>query len=95
MESTTINTQAFKLLEGEFSTFEAKEILIHLIKQEINLHHIRDWSSQERYGKRDEFSVQKINELKETRNSILEIIQSAKEEGLSLKINTNISIELI
>jgi hypothetical protein len=94
MKDTIITKQTFELVKGDFSTNAAKEILLNLIDQKISFHNLRDWRSQEKYGKPDEHSLKRINELKESRATILEIIQVAKEEGLTLNINANISVEL-
>jgi hypothetical protein len=95
MEKVLVNKQTEDLVRGEYSAVEAKEIVSNLISQKINFHNLRDFSSLERYGKRDENSLKRIEELKESRESMLEIIDMAKEEGKTVKINSNITIELI
>ncbi|MGJ3236059.1 hypothetical protein [Marivirga sp.] len=95
MEKVLVNKQTEDLVRGEYSAVEAKEIVSNLISQKINFHNLRDFSSLERYGKRDENSLKRIEELKESRKSMLEIIDMAKEEGKTVKINSNITIELI
>jgi len=83
------------LVRGEYSAVEAREIVSNLISQKINFHNLRDFSSRERYGKSDEDSLRRIEELKVSRQSMFEIIDAAKEEGKTVKINSNITIELI
>lgn len=95
MEKLLVNKQTEDLVRGEYSAVEAREIVSNLISQKINFHNLRDFSSQERHGKSDENSLKRIEELKESRKSMLEIINMAKEEGKTVKINSNITIELI
>lgn len=95
MEKVLVNKQTEDLVRGEYSAVEAREIVSNLISQKINFHNLRDFSSYERYGKPDENSVKRIAELKESRKLMLEIIDAAKEEGKTVIINSNITIELI
>ena len=95
MENIAIETQNLELIKGEFSVLEAKELLFNLINQKINFHNLRDWSSQERYGMPDENSVQRIQQLKQSKESLQELVQIARKEGLSFKIDAKISIELV
>lgn len=95
MEKILVNKQTEDLVRGEYSAVEAREIVSNLISQKINFHNLVDFSSYERYGKPDENSVKRIAELKESRKSLLEIIEAAKKEGKTVKINSNITIELM
>ncbi|WMN12965.1 hypothetical protein QYS49_35125 [Marivirga salinae] len=95
MEQVLINKQEKDLLRGEYSAEEAKEIISNFITQKINFHNMRNFRSQVRYEKPDENSLKRIEELKESRKSIMELINTAKEEGKMLKIDSTITIELI
>jgi len=95
MEKVLVNKQTEDLVRGEYSAEEAKEIVSNLIMQKINFHNLRDFSSRERYGKADENSLKRIEELKESRQLMFEIIEAAKEDGKAVKINSSITIELI
>jgi histidinol phosphatase-like PHP family hydrolase len=95
MEKVLVNKQTEDLVRGEYSAEEAKEIVSNLIMQKINFHNLRDFSSRERYGKADEISLKRIEELKESRQLMFEIIEAAKEDGKAVKINSSITIELI
>jgi histidinol phosphatase-like PHP family hydrolase len=95
MEKVLVDKQTEDLVRGEYSAVEAREIVSNLISQKINFHNLRDFSSRERYGKPDENSLKRIEELKESRQSMFEIIDAAKEEGKAVKINSSITIELI
>lgn len=95
MEQVLITKQKKDLLRGDYSAEEAKEIISNFITQKINFHNIRNYSSQVKYEKPDENSLKRIEELKESRKSIMELINAAKEEGRRLKIDSSITIELI
>jgi hypothetical protein len=41
------------IIEGNYSYDEAKEILMNMFTSKINYHNIKNWSSQERFGKED------------------------------------------
>ncbi|WP_375580916.1 hypothetical protein ABWH96_07835 [Marivirga tractuosa] len=95
MEQVVVNKQKKDLLRGEYSAEEAKEIISNFITQKINFHNMRNYSSQIRYERPDENSLIRIEELKESRKSLMELINTAKEEGRTLKIDSTITIELI
>lgn len=95
MEQVVVNKQKKDLLRGKYSAEEAKEIISNFITQKINFHNMRNYSSQIRYERPDENSLIRIEELKESRKSLMELINTAKEEGRTLKIDSTITIELI
>ncbi|HET8861422.1 hypothetical protein [Marivirga sp.] len=95
MEKTLNKNQTEALMRGEYSASDAKEIIFNLIKQKINFHNFRNFSSQERFGKPDEESVQRMEELRKSREQMLELINTAKKEGKTVRLKSNISIELI
>jgi hypothetical protein len=95
MENILVKKQTEDLVRGEYSAVEAKEIVSNLISQKINFHNLRDFSSRERFGKADENSLKRIEELKKSREAMFELIAAAKEEGKTVKINSNITIELL
>ena len=53
--------EKLKLIEGEFSFNEAREILTSMFNSKINFHNIQNWSSQERYGKDNETAQKKLS----------------------------------
>lgn len=86
--------EKLKLIEGEFSFNEAKEILTSMFNSKINFHNIQNWSSQERYGKDDETAQMKIPLLKNEIEKLDEIILEAKANNKKLIINSEINISL-
>ena len=86
--------EKLKLIEGEFSFNEAREILTSMFNSKINFHNIQNWSSQERYGKDDETAQKKIPLLKNEIEKLEEIILEAKANNKKLIINSEINISL-
>jgi hemerythrin superfamily protein len=86
--------EKLKLIEGEFSFNEAREILTSMFNSKINFHNIQNWSSQERYGKDDETAQKKIPLLKNEIEKLEEIILEAKANNKKLVINSEIYISL-
>jgi hemerythrin superfamily protein len=86
--------EKLKLIEGEFSFNEAREILTSMFNSKINFHNIQNWSSQERYGKDDETAQKKIPLLKNEIEKLEEIILEAKAKNKKLVINSEIYISL-
>jgi hypothetical protein len=86
------NKETFTLIDGNFSNEEAKEILMNIISTKIHFHEKRDFSSQERFGKKDEIAQRRIPELKESLNIINEKIAEAKSQNKKLLINSELTI---
>ena len=86
--------EKLKLIEGECSFNEAREILTSMFNSKINFHNIQNWSSQERYGKDDETAQKKIPLLKNEIEKLEEIILEAKANNKKLVINSEINISL-
>jgi cell fate (sporulation/competence/biofilm development) regulator YlbF (YheA/YmcA/DUF963 family) len=86
------NKETFTLIDGIFSNEEAKDILMNIISTKIHFHEKRDFSSQERFGKKDEIAQRRIPELKESLNIINEKIAEAKSQNKKLLINSELTI---
>ena len=63
--------QELKLIEGEFTPQDAKEILTNLYTSKLNFHLMKNFSSMERFGKSDDLSNKKIPELKNRINKVI------------------------
>lgn len=86
--------QTVKLAEGTYSAQEARELVIGLINHEINALHIRNLSSEIRFGKPDEKAWATAEKLKEEKERLLRLFKKAEAEKTSLKINSNIHISI-
>jgi hypothetical protein len=94
-ESTKTETDQFELIKGVFSPDEALEVITPLIKNKINFHNVRNFSLSIRYGSTDAWSQERIKELTRDKAAIKALLEKAKEEGKTISINSNITIEVI
>ncbi len=83
------------LIRGDFKAEEAAEFINHMLSSKINFHHRRDFSSQIRFGENDHDSLNRIDELKQSREEIVELLEYAKANNIDLRISSTISIQLI
>ncbi|MDE3125842.1 MAG: hypothetical protein KGK14_10030 [Bacteroidota bacterium] len=87
-----INT--FKLIEGDFSVVEAKELLTNLYSNKIQFHSSKNFSTQERFGHPHEGSLKRIPELKATLTEICQLLDALKQTDSRLNISANITIQI-
>jgi hypothetical protein len=81
------------LINGEFNSFEAREILLDMCNKNINFNKVQNFSSQIRFGSDDEKALHRIEQLRESVAHISEILQEAKTHDRKLKIKSFIEIE--
>ncbi len=84
----------FKLIEGIFDSTDAKEVLLGLVEYKIQFHNRRILSQDERFGVKDENSVERVKVLKEVQGQLLDLIKSAKENDQKLVINSAVHISV-
>jgi hypothetical protein len=82
----------FKLIEGRFSTEEAKEILTNIFSEKINFHLMKNFSSQERFGKDDENATNRIHQLKLELERLKDLLSNGTAEKKTLTISSEINI---
>ena len=85
----------YKLIDGVFQPSEAKKVLLDLLNTKISYHKLDDFSNHIRFNKELTNSKNRIEELLKTSNAIKEIIELANQNGMQLKIKSEITIELI
>jgi hypothetical protein len=88
------NTNDLKLIDGQFSPDEAREILMSVFIGKIDFHENKNFSSEERFGKVDLTALKRIPELQRSMDIISRIIDEAKENNETLQITTDIQISL-
>lgn len=88
-------THNLKLIEGEFTPLEARKVIFDLISSKISYHSLEAFSIKERFNGDVSDSVKRIEELKDTRKRLEEIITYTSEKGLNLKIESAIEISFI
>ena len=86
------SVQPLKLVDGIFTAEDAKDILCHLLNKKINFHQCRIFDLDERCGECDDYSVKRIEELKATKQAMLETIELAKLTGKHLRLDAEILI---
>lgn len=84
----------YELIKGDFTPDEAMEIIGHLISTKINYHNLQNFSKQVRFDIKDEASSKRIQELEISRESVKQLANMAKANGKSLRVKSNIIIEL-
>jgi len=85
--------QEFKLIEGEFTPQDGKEVLMSLYSSKLSFHQMKDFSSTERFGKNDETASKRIPELKKNMTVISAIIQEATDKKENLIVTATVDIE--
>jgi hypothetical protein len=85
-------TEKIILIDGNFSPTEAKELLMNLFINKINFHEKKNFSSHERHGKEDETATRRIPELKESVETISEIINLAITQNQKIVITSSVNI---
>jgi hypothetical protein len=88
-------TETLTIIDGNFTYDEAKEILIAMFISKINFHNIKNWSSQERFGKDDEVAQKKIPALKNEMKKLEGILAEAKAKNKKLVVSSEINISLL
>lgn len=81
------------LINDEFNSFDAREILMDMCNKNINFNKIQNFSSQIRFGEDDEKALHRIEQLRESVAHISEILENAKVHNRRLKIKSFIEID--
>lgn len=87
-------TEFITLIDGDFDDREATEILVNIFSSKINFHQVKNFSSQERYGKVDAHAAKRIIELKNGLEKALEILLNAKKNNKRLTIKSDVKITI-
>lgn len=89
------NSEKLSFINGDFTYDEAKEILIKMFNSKINFYKIKNWSSQERYGKEDSNALSKIPALNQELDRLQKLISLAKEKNKKLEVISEMRIQLM
>jgi hypothetical protein len=89
-----MKTEKLTIINGDFTCDEAKEVLMDLFRSKINFHSIKNWSSQERFGKDDLIAQERIPALTNEMQKLEEILIEAKNKNKRLIVNSDIYISL-
>ena len=88
------NTKELTLMNGNYSSDEAREILFNLFSNKINFHQMKNFSSQERLGKESKTALKRIAQLKKSMLLASKILDKAKKNNETLEILSEIKITL-
>uniref|UniRef100_UPI004049FBAD hypothetical protein n=1 Tax=Flavobacterium sp. TaxID=239 RepID=UPI004049FBAD len=89
------NVAEIKLVKGDFTAAEAKEILFPLITSKIRFHQLEVFSNRERNTGNIEYSEKRIVELEDAKEVIASRISEALNSNRKIKINGTIEIEIL
>jgi dTDP-D-glucose 4,6-dehydratase len=81
-----------KLIDGSFSKFKTRTVLMELINSKIAYHKVEKFSNEMRFGEDRDHSDKRIAELEQEKQNLLTWLDSIKEED-NLKINCVIFTE--
>ncbi|MFA9186815.1 hypothetical protein AAGV33_12635 [Flavobacterium sp. FBOR7N2.3] len=84
--------QKLKLIEGEFTSEEFKEVLSNLYSNKIKFYERKDFSSLIRSGENDLIAIKKIDELNQSVKQFLEIFSRAKTNNQKLIVLSEVQI---
>ena len=87
------NINQFKLISGEFSNEQAKDVLTDLYSSKIKFHSICALRHEEKFAKKSSFHEDRIIELKLERDGILKFLENVSPDE-KLKIESTISISI-
>lgn len=87
--------ETLTIMDDYFTHDEAKEIIMNMFSSKLNFHNIKNWSSQERFGKNDAIAQEKIPELRNEMKRLEEILTEAKTKNKKLVVSSAINIELL
>lgn len=84
-----------KLIDSEFSPEEYKEVLFNLFLKKIEFHKIKNFSSQIRFGFDDTNAIQKIAELNQSIEKIVQLFEEAKAKDQRLVVFSEIQVDIL
>jgi len=87
--------ETLTIIDENFTSDEAKDVIMNLFSSKLNYHQIKNWSSQEKFGTNDEIAQEKIPALKNEMKRFEEILLEAKANNKKLVISSEINIELL
>lgn len=85
-------TRSINLIDGVFTTEEAREILTSLYTSKINFHKMKNFSHMERYGRPHSFSLTRIEALRISLQKVTDAIREAEKNNQMIKVNSAVEI---
>jgi hypothetical protein len=88
------NNENLKLIQGQFSPEDAKEILTHIFSTKINFHQMKNFSSKEMLGLDDPIAMERIPALRKEMGKLEKLIQAAEASKQKINISADVVISL-
>jgi cell fate (sporulation/competence/biofilm development) regulator YlbF (YheA/YmcA/DUF963 family) len=88
-------SEKVSLIKGNFSPTEAKEILTSVFATKMQFHKLKNFSSQELFGKEDAVAHERIPELTKSINTVEKMIEYAKQHNKTIHIVSEVSLEFV
>jgi predicted enzyme involved in methoxymalonyl-ACP biosynthesis len=82
------------LINGVYSSEEAKEILMNVFASKIQFHELKNLRSIVTIDTEDEISTLRVRQLKQAVDQFNELLKQAEENNLELAIQSSIQISL-
>ena len=82
------------LINGVYSSEEAKEILMNVFASKIQFHELKNLRSMVTRDTEDEISTLRVRQLKQAVDQFNELLKQAEENNLELAIQSSIQISL-
>jgi hypothetical protein len=95
IDTEHLSLEDLLLIKGKFTPPEAREVLMSLIRSKISFHKKKNLQSYEYYGEEDRDSKQRVEELEKMRKKLLMMFKNADEDGVSIKIESQIDIQFL
>ncbi len=84
--------QSFKLVDGNFTPLQARQVLNTLISSKINYHSMEKFSNEERFGKDAAHSIKRIAALKKVQDKLKKVFELYDKKEVRIKIDGIIEI---
>lgn len=86
---------SFKLIDGQFTSSEARSILFTLVNSKINFHSMESFGITIKTSGDTSFHQKRMKELAQTNIDMKKVLDYADENNLRLRIDGNIEINLV
>lgn len=85
----------FVLIHGQFIPTEAMDVLVTLLNNKLHYHELKNFLSEERFGRKNKFSEERIESLLQSKKEIIDMIEFATQHGYRLQVDSDIKIKLV
>ena len=87
--------EKINLIDGEFNSKDAREILLKVIQDKIKFHEVQVMGKMERKERGVEEHQQRIEQLKKSRSHVLALFETEMPNHAQYRLVANVTIEKI